>query len=171
MHILLSDPPWKKIENWLASLQFVAGVYMSGKIIHILPHEYSLRSKAASAMRIDPLRRGWWQSMWRESKHLKIGKSPSSIIQLPQWKSSFSPCIPATQHCTSMERSSPFSLTSKWDSACNTTELQCHLEACAPNPKVPFAYSCFLLKWSPCCTSENWQEHCKPAIMVKIKIL
>lgn len=52
--------------------------------MHLLAYTSSLRDKgidAVSVRRIDPSRKGWWQSIWRDLIVLKTGEALSSVTQ------------------------------------------------------------------------------------------
>lgn len=113
--------------------------------MHLLAHESSLGDEvinAVTAMRIDPWRKGWWQTVWRASIVLKL----ESLSILP-------PSYPSEsqqrQLVSQPHNTPPWPLTSKRDcpSCWQHHRTWVPWRGCASNPKAPFALvSC----WSPC---------------------
>lgn len=118
--------------------------------MQLLAHESSHRDKAidaASAVRIDPLRKGWWQTMWREFILLKLERlsvlSPSCTSESWRLHLVYQPTWQHTS-CGKTFTLASYQQVGHTPPACNTMGPQCHSETFAPDPKVPFAYAlCF----------------------------
>lgn len=117
--------------------------------MHLLAHESSLGDEvinAASAMRIDPWRKGWWQTVWRALILLKL----ENLSFLP-------PSYPSESQQQQLvsqpgQHSTPGLLPASRTAlpAGNITGLWCHAEAYASNPNAPFACPFALVScWSP----------------------